>query len=103
MKIKTLLFSLALLIVSGCATVRAPVSGVWYTDVKSSLDVTSNAAGSKAAQSCSVSILGLIATGDSSIEAARRSGQITTITSVDHSSFSVLGLYAKYCTIVRGQ
>jgi hypothetical protein len=100
---KALLALMALILVTGCATARSPVSGAWYSDVKSSVTATSNQTGNRAGQACASSILGLIATGDSSIEAARRAGGINLITSVDESAESILGLYAKHCTIVRGR
>lgn len=94
---------LGLIALSGCATAKSPVTGFWYTDIYSSEAVTSNPAGNKIGEACNMSILGLIATGDSSIETARRNGGITTITSVDYRSNSIAGVYAKYCAIVRGK
>jgi len=43
------------------------------------------------------------ATGDASISAAMRNGKITRIHHVDHETFSILGVYAKYTTIVYGE
>lgn len=87
----------------GCASARSPVTGFFYTDTHSDVTATSNAVGTKAGQACATSILGVYASGDASIESARKVGGITQITSVDDSSWSLLGLYAKYCTIVRGK
>lgn len=87
----------------GCATARSPVTGFFYTDTHSDITATSNTVGTKAGQACATSILGVYASGDASIESARKVGGITQITSVDDSSWSVLGFYAKYCTIVRGK
>lgn len=58
--------------------------------------------GGKTGQACAQSILGLVAFGDGSIEAARNQGGINDITSVSHEQFSILGLYAKMCTVVKG-
>lgn len=44
-----------------------------------------------------------IATGDASIQAACQNGGITKIHHVDHKSMSVLGVYAKYTTVVYGE
>ncbi len=100
----SVLIALGLTVVaSGCAGVRSPVSGLWYTDVHSSVAATSNQAGNRVGEACASTILGLIATGDASIEAARRNGGITMITSVDDSANSILGIYGKYCTVVRGR
>jgi hypothetical protein len=43
------------------------------------------------------------ATGDSSIRKAMENGGITKIHHVDAKVFSVLGLYAKYTTVVYGE
>jgi len=48
-------------------------------------------------------ILGLVATGDASTEAAAREGGISTIHSADYSYFNVLGVYQRYETIVHGE
>ena len=90
-------------VLSGCATARSPVTGVWYTDTHSGVAATSNQAGNRVGEACASTILGLIGTGDASIEAARRNGGITMISSVDDHSKSILGLWAEYCTIVRGR
>ncbi len=42
-------------------------------------------------------------TGDASIHAAAREGGISKIAYVDSHSTSILGIYAKYCTIVWGE
>ena len=47
--------------------------------------------------------VGLIATGDASIDAAKKHGSITKVSSVDHSSTRILGYYAKFCTVVTGE
>ena len=90
-------------VLAGCAMARTPVTGFGYSDVQSSVAATSNQAGNRVGEACSSSILGIVATGDSTIEAARRNGGITQITSVDDSATSYVGVYAKYCTIVRGR
>ena len=77
---------------------------ILYSDVQTGLVATSNVAGTRFGEACLTSYLGLISTGDASIEAARREGGIVSITSVDESAKSVLGfIYRKHCTIVRGQ
>lgn len=100
---KKLYLIIAALFLSGCSTVRAPAMGLIYTDTMSGVSVSSNQAGNRMGEACVTSILGLFASGDASIEAARRNGGITLITSVDEHSNSILGLYGKYCLIVRGR
>lgn len=92
----------ALVVVTGCATASSPLNGVWYSDVKHAKDATPANTSSKMGSACAQSILGLVATGDASIEAAKKDGNITTVSSVDAHSTSILGFFAKYCTIVKG-
>jgi len=77
--------------------------GAWYSDLRSGVAATSNPSGNLVGEACASSILGLVATGDASIEAARRNGRITQISAVDEHSTSILGIYATYCTTVRGK
>lgn len=86
----------------GCAMARAPLSGVWYTNVKSPEGVTASV-GTKTGEACATSILGLFATGDASVESAKKAGDISEVSSVDSHSTSILGLYATFCTTVTGK
>ncbi len=61
------------------------------------------AVGSKTGEACATSILGLILTGDMSLEAAAAAGGISKVASVDYSYTSILvGVMQKSCTIVNG-
>ena len=51
---------------------------------------------------CAQSILGIVATGDGSIETAKRHGNIKRAVSVSTEITSVLGFFAQSCTIVSG-
>ena len=97
-----LIFGTALML-SSCATVRSPLIGVWYTDVKGPVAATSNSNSSKVGSAEATSILGLVATGDASIDAAAKSAGITQIHHVDEHSTSILGLYATYTVLVYGE
>jgi hypothetical protein len=102
--IKKLMFVAgATLMLSSCATVKSPLSGVWYTDVKAPVTATSNSNSTKVGTSEATSILGIIATGDASIDAAAKSGGITKIHHVDEHSTSILGFFAKYKVYVYGE
>lgn len=57
----------------------------------------------KEGKSCTVNVFGLYAGGDSSIEAAKRSGDITKIAFVDTTYFNLLSLFQIGCTVVRGE
>lgn len=89
---------------SGCAVVGAPVSnGFLVTNLRGPGHATSLVDSPKQGTGCSTNVLGLFATGDSSIDTAKRSARITEVASVDYDSFSVLGIYARFCVIVRGK
>ncbi len=99
---KVFLSVLLIGLLTGCASVKSPVTGFWYTDVKSGDLITESAKGTKMGQACSETILGLVAMGDSTIETAMKSGKITKVTHVDYTANSILGFYGKYCTVVHG-
>lgn len=87
----------------GCAAYSvSPLTGFVYSDVKAPLVATNSPQYSKMGVAEAESILGIIARGDASIEAAIKNGGITTIHHVDFHSTSVLGIYAKFKVIVYG-
>ena len=89
---------------SSCAMVRtAPLTGLLYTSMKSPMGITSNAGASKVGSAEATSILGLVATGDASIDAAAKAGGITKIHHVDEESTAILGIIAKYKVVVYGE
>lgn len=93
-------------LVSGCAaTARSPVTGGLYTNVDAPVTATSNVAEGeyKVGEASATSVLGLVATGDASIQAAMENGGITEIYHVDYETQSILGLYAEYTVMVYGQ
>ncbi|MET0403831.1 MAG: TRL-like family protein [Cystobacter sp.] len=58
--------------------------------------------GSKSAEGCVTSILGVVTTGDATASDAARKANISRITHVDHKFENILGIYAKYCVTVFG-
>ncbi|NCB07156.1 MAG: hypothetical protein EOM73_03215, partial [Bacteroidia bacterium] len=64
---------------------------------------TSNSISTKVGSAEATSILGIVATGDASIDAAAKSGGITKIHHVDEQSTSILGFFAKYKVYVYGE
>lgn len=58
---------------------------------------------SKRGEACAHNILGFVAFGDASIDAAKHNGGITRVASVEQNPARILSYYAKYCTIVRGE
>lgn len=98
------LAAVALFAATGCfASARAPVVGILYVEATAGEAATSNSGASKSGEACASSILGLIGTGDASINAAAKNAGITRIAYVDSKSMNILGLYARYCTIVHGE
>ncbi len=98
---RVLISSISLLTLVSCANVRGPVPASLsvYTspeDVGAYLETT------KRGEACLTNILGLIATGDASIDAAKKAGNITRIASIEASQARVLGYYARFCTVVIG-
>jgi hypothetical protein len=89
--------------ISSCATVKTPLGGLIYTDVKAPEAVTSNAGKSKVGTAMATSIMGLVAQGDASIETAAKSAGITRIQHVDYHSTSILGIYSTFTVTVYGE
>jgi len=90
-------------LLTGCATVgHAPVTALIVLDERGPVAVGPAAGSAKIGRAEAWGIL-VYATGDASISAAMRNGKITRIHHVDHETFSILGLYAKYTTIVYGE
>ena len=88
---------------SSCAYVASPVLGSIYTDVHAPVAATSNSVGSKVGMSEATSILGLVATGDASIQEAAKKAGITKISHVDYHTTSILGIFAKFEVYVYGE
>lgn len=104
---KLIAIPVILLGLTGCAGVAFGVGqpvGALYTDASTGLGdtTTTNNLGKKKGEACATSILGLVTTGDASIRAAADAGNIKKVSVVDSSIMNILGLYAKYCTIVSG-
>jgi len=94
----TIMFLLA-----GCAS-PMPV-GLLFTDVKLPVASAENAPVSspKVGVAECQTFLGLIASGDASIAAAKRNGNITKIHYVDWQANNILGLFGKYQCTVYGE
>jgi hypothetical protein len=102
-QIKIVLLSIYAISLTACAMASSPVNGFLYTDVKSGGDATEAYGGSARGEACASSILGIYASGDATVDAAKKNGGIAQVTAVDHSANSILGFYAKYCTVVYGK
>ena len=91
------------MMLTGCAMVSSPVSGYVYLQTKGPGAVTSNTLGHKVGTSEATSILGILGSGDASINAAAKAGGIKKISHVDYETSNILGIYAKHITIVYGE
>jgi len=96
-----LLVALVGVSVAGCAT--AIPAGAFYTEVGFPGGVgAGDVSYSKVGKAVSKSYLGLIATGDASIEAAIKDGNIQKVKYVDYKTKNILGLIGEYTTYVYG-
>jgi len=97
---------LLVLFSAGCAVVApvVPPQGMIYSSTRApiSTDFVNTPVGSKHGEASAQSVLGLIATGDCSIQAGATAGGLKTITHVDYEYFSVLGVFTRTTVIVYG-
>jgi len=95
------LFALAAFVLGGCAS-YLPM-GVLYTQVNGPAGAGGGPASyTKVGTAQAQSVLGLVATGDASIEAAVKNGNIKTIKYVDWHTENILGIIGTYTTKVYG-
>ena len=85
---------------TGCASTM-PYGGA-FTDITLPVSATANASGTKKGIAMCKSILALVATGDCSIEAAKKAGGISEVTHVDWKTHNILGIIGNYELIVYG-
>ena len=103
-KLSLALVALSALLFTSCATIATPAGmGALYTDMQSGETATSNTVGNKVGTAEAVNILGVLVTGDASINAAAKKAGIKKISHVDSKKYSILGLYGKYTIFVYGE
>jgi len=100
---KVFMFFAAAALFCSCGVTKSPVMGVVYTDVVSGNAVTSNKLATKVGKGMAKGILGIVATGDASYQTAAKNAGITKISHVDERSYTILGIYTTYETIVYGE
>jgi hypothetical protein len=87
---------------TGCAMAPVvPPRGILYTDQKAPL-FGGHELGAKEGCASTYTLLFLVGWGDSSITAAAHEGGISQVKQTNYEMFSILGLYQKYTTLVRG-
>jgi hypothetical protein len=94
----------AVSVIPGCAIATGGngyLSGTIYSGYKMG-GAVGPGTGTKSGEACASSILGVFASGDASIAAAKTAGGITQVAHVDHTIMSILGVYATTCTVVVG-
>lgn len=84
-----------------CASSGFGTQGLLYEDQKISMMETGLSA-SKEGIACAKSYLGLLALGDASVESSQNNGNIREIASIELETYNFLGIYAKLCTITKG-
>ena len=95
---------LGVVVLSGCAMGMSPITGFIYMDVAGPLTATGATSGFvKIGQSAATSILGIVGTGDASINAAAASAGITKIHHVDYHTVNYVGVWAKTTVTVYGE
>ena len=106
---KKLLTLVTLAALTSCAAGGAGgwhARGFLYSDTKSpawDLEVQSESTATRSVgKATCVSILGLIATGDCTVETAKKDGNITKVSSVQFDYKNILGVYAETTTKVYG-
>ena len=93
--------SLVVLGTSGCATSR-PIGGL-FTDITLPVVATSNNGPStKVGEAKCASYLAMVATGDCSLEKAKKNGNITNVKHVDWQAHNILGIIGHYKVVVYG-
>jgi len=103
--IRVLTVSLLVIMMWGCAT-SSPVTGIVTSTTHSGLGsagVVDNAVPiTKEGRSKCISVLGIYAYGDCSVEAAKANGGIKNVQSVSHETSGIAFFYHRYSTIVKG-
>jgi len=96
----------AALLLTGCAAGWGPQVGtqaLLFSDYSAPVSVAHSEAGfTKVGTAEYVNVLGLVAVGDASIQAAMKCGGLTRVHHVDYRSFNVLGVYHKMTVYVYG-
>jgi hypothetical protein len=90
---------IAVLMLAGCASYY-PL-GFIYTEGKMGVQAAPGAT-PKTGKACMTSILGIVAVGDASIEAAKSAGGVANVATINYEVRNILGVYGEYCLVVKG-
>ncbi|KKS39537.1 MAG: hypothetical protein UV02_C0066G0008 [Candidatus Kuenenbacteria bacterium GW2011_GWA2_42_15] len=106
MKKAIFIATLSLFLVScGARTQSGVSSGIIFTSWNDTISgaVDNTVEEERSGKSCASNVLGIVATGDSSIDNAKRQAGITQVSYADTTYFNILGIYQEGCTVVRGR
>lgn len=87
--------------VLSCASSGSGPHGLLFNESTLSL-YSSGQKSIKQGQACAHSVLGLVAWGDASSQLVQSDYSIDKIFAIDQYSFSFFGIYAKLCTVIKG-
>lgn len=95
----------AALAAAGCVTtgVNSGTGAALVMAFKEPVQATEATDAGSTGKACSTNWFGLVSAGDSSIDAAKKDGDITLVSSVDRQYVNVLFLWGRSCTIVQGK
>ena len=100
---KFLLLFFLLSSITACTTPMSSSGAGWIlTSTLEGQSANNGVEINKKGESCQISILGLVASGNSSVKEAKEDGHIKNIATIDRSYFGILGLFGKSCLIVQG-
>ncbi|MDD2941535.1 MAG: TRL domain-containing protein [bacterium] len=94
----------AFFLLTGCAS-GLPESGPAIVELVKEGMPSPDGPTNRQGEACNMSVLGLVAVGDASVDAAKRNAGITNVTSLERDIFGInfyFIKFAKSCTIVRG-
>ena len=92
---------LTISIFSGCAV--RPNQALIYSNTTTPVNATSNTGVKRGVSDECVNILGIVASGDCSINSAKKNGQISKVSTVDWRGINVLNVYSRGNTIITGE
>ncbi len=97
------LLAISLFSAASCALPRPSAGpGFIYTNVTEGIFANNSVEDKKQGEVCYTNILGIVSSGDASVDVVKRKSSIKNVASIDRTYEGVLGVYAKSCTIVKG-
>lgn len=97
---KKLLVAASILALSACTAPQSHIGSALISTLKDS-QIANESNGTKVGKTCAANYLGIFATGDMSVETAKKNGKITKVATVDRDIKNMI-IFAEVCTIVTG-